>query len=356
MAGLALVALAGDIRAEEIEKKFRIGFSIGGTIPTDSEKSPSANQRLLYDEDGEIDNFLYDPRNDSAAFSSFSVNSAYGAELSASYAFTRNWYLEFSAGYHESRVGNVEVQAQFDNAPRPSLQSFGFRIFNLDGGNVTQVPLQLTAGYRFRPKAAFNPYVGLGIGYLINSYAPGSEINQLSTNLENSLGAFRPLEGTGIGGENFGVPGSPESLSGIKVEAPDSAEYHFKAGFEVTFKSKWAVFLDANYAIYSGNFRMTVNGSDQLGISVPADQVVITQPGALGPFGTYYISSGGLIDGGSLEPLLTAPPGTDCAVTPIQCQLTGPPDGIPDTGDYYVHAGSVRYNALTVQVGIKFTF
>jgi outer membrane protein W len=351
-----LFALAPGARAEEIEKKFRIGVSIGGAITTDAEKSPSANRRTLFDANGEVFDFIYDPRNDSASFSNFSVGSAYGLQVSGSYAFTRNWYLEANAGYHEATVGNVEVQAQFDNAPLPNLQSFGFRIFNLDGGNLKQIPIQLTAGYRFRPKASFNPYVGIGVGYLINEYSPSAEINELSRNLEASLGAFRTLEGTGQGGENFSQAGTPQSLTGIKVEAPDSAEYHLSAGFEVTFKRRWVVFLDASYSVYSSNFRMTVNGADQLGVSVPADQVVITQPGALGPFGTVNIATGGLIDGGSLVPELGAPPGTDCTVSTSNCELTGPADGIPDPGDYYVHAGTVKYNALSIMAGVKFTF
>jgi len=344
------------VHAEEIEKKWRIGVSIGSTTTTDSQPSPSANRRTLYNTDGEISDFIFDPRNDSAAFSNFGIHSAYGAQLSASYAFTRNWYLEGSAGYQQGSVGNVELQAQFVGAPIPNLQNFGFRIFNLDAGTLTSVPLQLTAGYRFRPKATFNPYLCAGIGYQLNSYSPSDEINQLSRNLDISLGSFARLSGTGSGGESFLPPGPAESLSGVEVDAPDAPEYHFGGGFEVTVKSKWAVVLDVRYTVFSGNFHMTVNGSDQLGISVPADQVVENQPGALGPFGSYLISTGGLIDGGSLVPLVNAPPGTDCAITPSNCELTGPPDGIPDPGYYYVHAGSVRYDGWTFQFGFKYTF
>jgi hypothetical protein len=101
---------------------------------------------------------------------------------------------------------------------------------------------------------------------------------------------------------------------------------------------------------------MTVNGSDQLGISVPADQVVLNQAGATGPFGSYLIPSGGLIDGGSLVPAVTAPAGTDCAISPFFCELTGPLDGVPDPGWYYVHAGSIRWDGATLQVGVKYTF
>jgi hypothetical protein len=116
------------------------------------------------------------------------------------------------------------------------------------------------------------------------------------------------------------------------------------------------VFLDARYFTYSGKFGMTVNGSSDLGVSVPNDQVVITDPGAFGPFGAVLISTGGLIDGGSFVPEPNAPEGTDCSVSHNNCTFTGPKDGIPDPGYYYVQAGSVRYNGISLQVGIKFTF
>jgi len=355
-AALVCGLATGDVRAEEIEKKWRLGVSIGGTSTTDQAQSPSANVRTLFDTDGELFNFIADPRNDSAAFSNFGIEAAVGGQVLASYAFTRNWYIEGSVGYRQATVGNVEVQAQFANAPIPNLQDFGFRIFNLDAGTLKQVPLQFTAGYRFRPKASFNPYLCAGVGYVLNSYSPSDEINQLSVNLENVQAGFAQVTGFLVGGENFLPPTSFGGLSGIRIEAEDTPEYHFGGGFEVSFKHKWSVFVDARYTVYSGSFRMTVNGSDQLGISVPADQVVIGQPGATGPFGSYLITTGGLLDGGSLVPAITAPPGTDCTLQPFFCELTGPADGIPDPGHYYVHAGSIRWDGASLQVGVKYTF
>ncbi|HEX4825316.1 MAG TPA: outer membrane beta-barrel protein [Candidatus Polarisedimenticolaceae bacterium] len=357
MTAIAVLVSVRGVRAEEIEKKWRLGLSISGTSTTDQAQSPSANVRTLFNTDGSFFNTIEDPRNDSAAFSNFGVNGGLGGTVTASYAFTRNWYIEGSAGYRQADVANVEVQAEFTGAPIPNLQDFGFRIFNVNAGTLKQIPLQITGGYRFRPKATFNPYLCAGIGYVLNTYTPSSELDQLSINLENSLGGFARLTGFSIGGESFLQPSGFQSLRGIKVDAPSTPEYHFGGGVEITFKHKWAVFVDARYAVYSGRFNMTINGSsNQLGISVPADQVVINQAGALGPFGAYLIPTGGLIDGGSLVPAVTAPPGTNCATQPFLCQLTGPKDGIPDPGYYYVHAGSIRWDGATLNIGVKYTF
>lgn len=347
---------ANDVGAEEIEHKFRLALSVGGFSASDSQHSPSGNRRALLLPDGTLKDRIFDPRNDAAAISDFGLEPQRGGVFSASYSLSRLWFVEASVGYRRGRIGNVEVQAQFDGIPIPNLQRFNFEVFNLDGGTLTQIPVQLTAGIRFRPKASFNPYLGAGVGYSFNSFEPSDELNQLSRDLDQSTGGFSRLTGTQLSGEDLLPAATTQNLSGIKVDAPNAPEWHFGGGFEYSFKRRWAVFLDARYMVYSGRFHMTVNGSDELGISVPNDQVVNTEPGAFGPFGAFSITRGGLIDGGSLVPVFGAPPGTNCAVSTVNCELTGPKDGINDTGKYYVHAGSVRYNGAAFQIGFKFTF
>ena len=277
--------------------------------------------------------------------------------LSASYAVSRLWYVEASVGYRSGTVGNVQVQAQFNGVPIPNTQAFNFRVFNLNGGTITQVPLEFTAGIRFRPKAAFNPYLCAGFGYTFMSYSPSDELNQLSLNLDQSVGGFSRIQGTLFGGESLANATTLANLSGIAVQVPDAPEWHFGGGFEITVKSRWTIFIDARYYTYSGKFGMTVDGGNELGISVPNDQAYVDQTGAFGPFGAVQITNGGLIDGGSFVPEPNAPPDTNCAANNnINCVFTGPQDGIPDPGYYYVQAGSIKYNGASLQFGFKYTF
>lgn len=351
-----LLASTTASRAEEVEKKFRLALSFGGYNTTDQVHSPSGNRRTLFKPNGEFDDRIFDPRNDSGALSDFGIESQYGGVLSASYAINRLWYVEASAGYRKGTVGNVEVQAQFAGVPIPVNQTFDFAIFNLNGGTLTQVPVQVTGGIRFRPKAVLNPYICGGVGYTFNSYKPSGVLNQLSLDLSHSTGGFANLSGTQLGGEHLDTPTSFEALRGITVDVSNEPEWHFGGGLEFSFKSHWVVFADARYTVYSGRFNMMVNGTgNELGISVPSDLVVNTAPGAFGPFGAVLISSGGLIDGGSLAPT-PGHEGTDCSVNPTNCAFTGPKDGIKDPGFYYVHAGKIRYDGASIQLGVKFTF
>jgi opacity protein-like surface antigen len=349
-----LVLTATRAGAEEIEHKFRIAFSAGGFSITDQQHSAAANVRVLLRTDGQIDTVIQDPRNDSGAFSDFGLEPQYGANLSASYGITRLWYVEASLGYRQGHVGNVMVQAMFNNVPTTAEQPNNYAVYNIDGGTISQVPLQFTTGIRFRPKASFNPYLCLGVGYSFNSFKPSAQLNDLSLAMDQSVGAFALL--------SQGSPGVLEvptegygSLRGITVDAPGAPEWHFGGGFEYTVASHWSIFLDARYTVYSGKFHMTVNGADELGVSVPNDQIVETDPGAFGPFGGVYVRSGGLIDGGSLVPKPGFPT-ANCATSPGNCEFTGPPDGIKDTGWYYVQAGRVRYDNASYQIGFKFTF
>ena len=367
-AACLLLAISTASRAEEVEKKFRPGLSVGGFSTTDQIHSSSGNRRTLFTPEGEFDDRIVDPRNDSGAFSDFGIQSQYGGVFSASYAINRLWYVEASAGYRHGTVGNVQVQAQFNGVQVPIDQDFLFAIYNLDGGTITQVPIQLTGGIRFRPKAALNPFICAGVGYTINSFEPSAELNQLSLDLSQLTGGFSQLSGTQFQREQLEAPTSFEALQGIKVDVQNEPEWHAGGGLEYSFKSHWVVFLDARYSVSSGTFGMKVNGSDELGISVPSDQIVNTAPDAFGPFGAVQINNGGLIDGGSFAPNDATQPNPDAF-----CRSTGnqgchfvlgrqelndqlEPVSNKDPGKYYIEAGKIRYDGFSVQIGVKFTF
>src|SRR4029450_10773418 len=93
-----------------------------------------------------------------------------------------------------------------------------------------------------------------------------------------------------------------QALQGVTVDVKNEPEWHAGGGLEYSFKSHWVAFLDARYSVSSGRFGMRINGSDELGISVPSDQIINTDPDAFGPFGAVQIDNGGLIDGGSWAP------------------------------------------------------
>ena len=71
-AGLVLAGATAS-PAEEIEKKFRLAFSLGDYDTSGQLHSAAANRRALFKLNGELEDLIYDPRNDSGAISNYGI-------------------------------------------------------------------------------------------------------------------------------------------------------------------------------------------------------------------------------------------------------------------------------------------
>jgi hypothetical protein len=366
-AGLALSIAVLPAAAEDVEKKFRVSLAVGSYDTQDEVASPAANElRLLDPVSDTLLISLDDPRDDSATFNSLSIRPATRVTLAAQYALTKVFLIEGSIGYQEGDVGNIEVQAEFPRVFTPLEREFVFTPFLIPAGELTETPIQISGMARFRPRGKRNPYLGAGIGYIVVGFDPSPELNELSRRLDDSVGGPAPLVVSLDGGVNIVEEGLElGDLTGAAVDARDSFEWHLLGGAELSFKKKWSVFLDLRYVFASRTMRFGFNGADSVGVAVPqlTDDF---QPGAPLPsgFGPFLITSGGLVDGGSLQPEVGSSfnPDTDdptefCAESPGQCEfVVGAQDGQLDTGLYYVQGGEIKYGGASLQVGIRYTF
>src|SRR5262245_14412888 len=125
-AALALIVLPSAVLAEDVEKKFRVGLATGFYNTQDEVRSPAANQLVPIDENDEPVALFIDPRNDNAAIGDLTIEPGMRTTLSASYAFTPIFVLEGSVGYQKSDVGDVEVQAFFDERQMDEDEEFHF--------------------------------------------------------------------------------------------------------------------------------------------------------------------------------------------------------------------------------------
>ena len=86
-----------------------------------------------------------------------------------------------------------------------------------------------------------------------------------------------------------------------------------------------------------------------------------SSPAATAVYGAIQITTGGLLDGGSIQlrPAEGELPDTDCVETPLDCERFFDPtelDGIVDPGLYYVQGGSLDYGGVALQLGVRYTF
>jgi hypothetical protein len=354
-----LACAAGSVRAEEVHKKFRVGLLVGSYNTKDKAPSQAGNVLILTDAQNRFISFLEDPRNDSGVFNDLTIQTAPRATLTLSYAFTRRVLLEGSVGYQKGDVGNVEIQAVFEGMSRADpFDPFPFQIFVLPAGEMTQIPVQLTALVRFRPKSVFNPYLGLGVGYTFVGFDPSPELDELSRRMDASVGGQAR-----IGGGVFQTINSATTftdLAGASVDARDTFEWHGVGGVEYTFRKKWSAVAEIRHVRASRRFHLGFNGSSELGISIPSARVPEFDPVAVATYGPVQIDEGGLVDGGRLVPGPNAPSGFTpdrCPAEPQFCVFkVGDLDGKLDPGLYYVQGGPVKYGGFSFQVGVRYTF
>lgn len=366
---LIFIALTPAV-AEEVEKKWRLGGSAGFFNTTDTIESDAANVLVLVNQATELVQFYFDPRADSAVFGNLDVKSGPIVNLHLQYAVTKIFLVEASAGYFKGDLGDVEVQAQFDNVEVPEEQDFDFRAFRVPVGEVERVPITLSALARFRPRASFNPYVGGGLGYSIVGFSTDPAFDELSRNMDASLGRFANVTGSFQGNAQLLASGPVADLKGANVEARDTFEWHLAGGAEYSFKRKWAAYMDVRWTFASRSVEVGFNGSDHLGVPVPNTQdFIFSETGIAagnGAFGAISVRAGGLVDGGRtiVVPLEGAPVGTDCGTDPNP--VTPPPDctfrfifepdGELDTGLYYAQGGKVDFDGFSATAGVRYTF
>jgi len=354
---LVLLVVAGGVRAEEVEKRFRFGFAAGGFNNSSDVPSDAANTLIVLAPDDSLVDIYNDPRDDGAVFGTLGIEAAPIGTLYGQYAVNRFVVLEASIGYEKHDVGDIEVQAWFNgDTDFPDVQDFNFHTFNLKAGTMEQIPLQFTALVRFRPKANFNPYVGAGVGYNFVGFTPSDELDQLSRNMDLSVGQQERVSSSFTTNPGIAPIGPPMDLTGATVDARDSFEWHLAGGAELTVARKWALFLDVRWTFGSRGLSIGFNGGEDLGIAVPNFTDYEGTELTTQDFGPVLITSGGLIDGGYLgDPF---DPSVNCggAIPPQSCIFIREPDGQLDKGHYYVQGGTIDYGGVGLQFGVRYTF
>jgi len=366
LAWLVVIACACSVAgAADVEKKFRLGLSVGGYNNTDEISSDAANELTLVDENQVFQSIFIDPRDDSAVFGNLDIQSSGIATLSAQYAVTQVFIIEASVGYTRADLGDVEVQAQFRSIDIPDMESFNFAWYRIPAGEIERIPLQFTALARFRPRASFNPYVGGGIGYSFIGFEPSDEMNQLSLNMDASLGGQTRLTEATYGSPSLALPPANQifPLTGATIDARDTFEWHIAGGAELSFKrsSSWSAYVDLRWTFASRSVHIGFNGGDYLGVPVPQLTDFADSEAASAIYGPVQITNGGLLDGGSIQlrPAEGEPPDTDCVENPQDCEQyfdATMPDGIVDPGFYYAQGGTVDYGGIALQFGVRYTF
>lgn len=385
---VALATGASLVPAADVSKKWRVSLAGGGFNPVDEVPSNAANSLTLTNIELDAAALFEDPRNDSATFGNLDVQAGTLVTAAVQYAFNKIMLVEASVGYGKSEIGDVSMDVQFvGNGPPNDQVAFVFDNFRVPVGDLRRIPIQFTAIARFRQRAAFNPFFGAGVGYIIHGFDASDEFNKLSLDMDSVQGTRYRVTESLAADAGLVAAGTPEDLSGATVDVRDTFEWHLVTGAEYSFKRRWAVFGEVRWTDASRKLSVGFNGGSELGKSVPQFEDLVDSEIAqeflagsgAGPvlIGDPLNNPEGLIDGGQFVYLRRdfADPATVCdASVPNDtlCEFDWvpksefstderlnedfEPDGGLDPGFYYVQGGSVSYDGFTAQVGVRFTF
>ena len=206
-----------------------------------------------------LNDFIRDPRKDSGAFQSTSLEETLWGELSLAVDI-KTWrhgtlLVEADAGYYSGDAGEIEVAVDIaeQSIINPVDQDLtaddpfaNFQFIYPSSGTVTQVPLSLSGIWQFRPRSPFRPYIGVGVGYMDVDVSASTALAEL--NSEFSDVAFEwNVRGNLLASGILGVDANGDSRDTITVEATSDYFYTVRGGLEYNLNRNWSIFMSANF-------------------------------------------------------------------------------------------------------------
>ncbi len=292
VAAMALLLPLSQVQAEDTKGKWQFGFGLSYYSTTDYIRSNAdiALSSGIIGENGLPSVGYVDDRPDGNVLNEPTIKDDFKLDFSASYGLTRWLAVELSASYLKAPVGNMEfffvdVVQGLEGAGSPSstVQSCGPRLdktcynyasqtrdqtkFNtfLPVGEMTEVPIHLSGLVRFRPESPFDPYIGLGIGYIMTDLKTGEEFNQRAEQVAG-LQVVTASEGEFTDARRADkiapFPGfTPGPLS---AKVSNAFEWHAVGGVDYFVNEHFSFYVDARYVWTSGAVDIRTDGAHEV--------------------------------------------------------------------------------------------
>ncbi len=303
LTALALVGLLQDssARAEDTKGKWQFGFGLTyfSTIDYIRSNADLAFASTLAGSGGLPQVGNVDPRPDINIVNQPSIADDFKLDLNASYGLTRWLAVELATSYQQSAVGNIEYyssdatqplnspvpgdanhaicgpdQAQVCGSYTQSLQVTKVTNDFLQVGQITEMPVQLSGLVRFRPESPFDPYLGLGVGYIFTRMKEAGEFKDTSARLA-ALRVSTASEGeytsdsltTRI--DTCSDPPCPGFVpKPLEATVRNSFEWHAVGGVDYYVNDHFSFYIDARYVWTSGSLDIRTDGAHQVQFGV----------------------------------------------------------------------------------------
>lgn len=400
-----LLAASGSVQAEDIKGKFYIGGEFGVFVNTDDVRSNAAliisplgdDGAPFTGDTGEIvacdstNATVYcDPRPDDLIARETQLEDTFELKATIGYGLTSWFSLQLDVGWFEGDVQNFDIFTtkrvpEGGSATDPCVQAglepcdlFFLRDKTLKqpitAANVTLNPIELNGIFRFRKDSNFNPYVGLGVGYLVTDIEQDQAVEDLNDRLESlSIIAITDEFGRNFGNilstNSSGDPAifadgnAPFNLP-AEVDIEDGIQVQFLGGGEYFFNDRFSLIFDARYVLADHEISILMGGEDQINIETFPEDMFRSD-------GSVRVYNKGPVAPNPFDP---NNPGAR-----LTCDVNG--DGNPDIGQDYnndgridacfnpgpgtfgspgetivVQGGTIKLNHFSFLVGARFTF
>ncbi len=319
IAVLALVGLswqAGSSRllAEDTKGKWQFGFGLSyfSTVDYIRSNADLAIASGIVDQNGLPSVGSVDERPDINIMNQASIRDDFKLDFSASYGLTRWLAVEAAASYMKSPVGNIEFYTrnvtQGISSPNDTLVgACGPDPANaahcwewtaqlpddvkkntfLPVGTITEMPIHLSGLVRFRPESPLDPYIGLGVGYIVTNLKKGDEFNRTAAFISDPT--FRV---TVADEGEYNINNRCRRENGgnctdfnpgpLEANVKNSFEWHAVGGVDYYMTDHTSVYVDARYVWTSGSIDIRTDDAHQVRFAVlDQGRLILQQQGSI---------------------------------------------------------------------------
>ncbi|MEE9219139.1 MAG: hypothetical protein V3U98_08725 [Acidobacteriota bacterium] len=331
-----LCAVPGAVRAEDERGRWSFGFGLSVQSTLDDIRSNAgvffSEELRGGDPDGDFSNdrvTLFDRRQDDLLGRSTKIEEKQRLEFSAAYGLTSWLSLQLDVGLYEADVAPLDVftlKERWSQVVGETVSLFEQVTEEISEpftvGSLRQIPISLNAVVRFRKDSPFNPFLGVGVGYMFNDIETGGsfedlnrrilrgfnrvmlelvggdetllntqEITQgfINVEIQNSSAGLTPeflykVDCTQIGTGQTGIVNTctendndPRRLAAlptqpfIKTAGGDSFFWQVSVGADYHFHARGAAYVAARYLVTDAQVSVTITGPKS---KIVGDQLV----------------------------------------------------------------------------------
>jgi opacity protein-like surface antigen len=406
---------SGPARAEDERGRWSFAIGLGMHSTFDDIRSNAAEVISIENDptktrlpDGDLSNdkvVTYDPRQDDELGRATKVEEKQRFDFSAAYGLTSWLSLQVDTGMYQGDVAPLEVLKMTERwvIPVPTADNSKidptteFQSVPITVGRLTQIPFSVNAVVRFRRDSPFNPFLGLGVGYMFNSLKVNDSFNGLNNDIlrgfsriisvldssdssKNDLVNLQEIYSGFIASENSsseaggavnivydvdctnvpsdtGTPGItntctpqdvPERYAAlptqpfIHTDVQDGFLYQVSVGADYHLNERWSAYVSARYLVTDSKVSVRIEGTDPRTGPFNLQEATFRYTAETNPPTQDRADNGYQV---------CQPPGAGC---------TDPSIARPAPGTLQervlVQGGDIGLSAFTLGAGIRFTF